>query len=149
MNNLPGIGDPYWYEWFVGVKNVIKMLNPDNGIEYVILQSSSYESIDDVVVGKKENIELCYQVKHVRTEKNLTFSSLIDKDERSKKSLLTAIAEGWEKTNNISSIPILYSNKAIGIRSSTRISKITNNKYKCLSLKDFFLKILELQNQLL
>jgi hypothetical protein len=144
MNNLPGIGDPYWYEWFVGVKNVIKMLNPDNGIEYVIFQSSSYESIDDVVVGKKENIELCYQVKHVRTEKNLTFSSLIDKDEGSKKSLLTAIAEGWEKTNNISIIPILYSNKAIGIRSSTRTSKITNNKYKCLSLKDFFLKVKEL-----
>ncbi|MCI9365884.1 MAG: AAA family ATPase, partial [Clostridia bacterium] len=144
MNSLPGIGDPYWYEWFVGVKNVIKMLNPDNGIEYVIFQSSSYESIDDVVVGKKENIELCYQVKHVRTEKNLTFSSLIEKDEGSKKSLLTAIAEGWEKTNNINITPILYSNKTIGIRKSTRTSKITQNKYKCLSLKDFFIKVKEL-----
>lgn len=144
MNNLPGIGDPYWYEWFVGVRNVIKMLNPDNGIEYVIFQSSSYETIDDVVVGKKENIELCYQVKHVRTEKNLTFSSLIDNDKGSKKSLLTSIAEGWEKTSKINIIPILYSNKAISIRSSTRISKITKNKYKCLSLKEFFLKVKEL-----
>lgn len=144
MNNLPGIGDPYWYEWFVGVKNVIKMLNPDNGIEYVVFQSSDYEAIDDVVVGKKENIELCYQVKHVRKEKNLTFSSLIDKDEESKKSLLTSIAEGWEKTSKINIIPILYSNKAIGIRRSTRTSKITQNKYKCLSLKDFFMKVKEL-----
>ncbi len=144
MNNLPGIGDPYWYEWFVGVENIIKMLNPDNGIEYVIFQSSAYETIDDVVVGKKENMEVCYQVKHVRTEKNLTFSALIDKDEESKKSLLASIAEGWEKTGNINIIPILYSNKAIGIRSSKRTSKITQNKYKCLSLKDFFLKVKEL-----
>lgn len=144
MNSLPGIGDPYWYEWFVGVKNVIKMLNPDNGIEYVIFQSSDYEAIDDVVVGKKENIELCYQVKHVRTEKSLTFSALIEKDEESKKSLLTAIAEGWEKTNNLNVIPILYSNKTIGVRGSTRTSKITKSKYKCLSLKDFFIKVKEL-----
>jgi len=144
MNNLPGIGDPYWYEWLVGVKNIIKMLNPDNGIEYVIFQSSDYEAIDDVVVGKKENIELCYQVKHVRTEKNLTFLSLIEKEEGSKKSLLTAIAEGWEKTNNINIVPILYSNKTIGIRKSTRTSKITQNKYKCLSLKDFIIKVKEL-----
>ncbi len=144
MNKLPGIGDPYWYEWFVGVKNVIKMLNPDNGIEYVVFQSSAYEAIDDVVVGKKENIELCYQVKHVRKENNLTFSSLIDKDEESKKSLLTSIAEGWEKTSKINIIPILYSNKSIGIRRSTRTSKITQNKYKCLSLKDFFMKVKEL-----
>ena len=33
----PGIGDPYWFEWYVGLKNIINMLNPDNGIEYVIL----------------------------------------------------------------------------------------------------------------
>ena len=32
----PGIGDPYWFEWYVGLKNIINMLNPDNGIEYVI-----------------------------------------------------------------------------------------------------------------
>ena len=110
MNNLSGIDDPYWYEWYVGIRNIVKMLNPDNQIEYVIFQSSSHETIDDIVVGKKENVELCYQVKHTRTESNITFSSLIEKDERSKKSLLESIAEGWEKTNEINTIPILYSN---------------------------------------
>ena len=33
----PGIGDPYWYEWYVGLKNVIDMLNPDSRIEKVSL----------------------------------------------------------------------------------------------------------------
>lgn len=22
----PGIGDPYWFEWYVGLKNIINML---------------------------------------------------------------------------------------------------------------------------
>ena len=144
MNNLPGIDDPYWYEWYVGIRNIVKMLNPDNQIEYVIFQSSNHETIDDIVVGKKKNVELCYQVKHTRTESNITFSSLIEKDERSKKSLLEAIAEGWEKTNEINTIPILYSNKTIGVRNSVKTSKITGNKYKCIALKDFYLKIKEL-----
>ena len=34
----PGIGDPYWYEWFVGLKYVIQMLNPDSGISCVVFQ---------------------------------------------------------------------------------------------------------------
>lgn len=33
----PGIGDPYWFEWYVGLKNIINMLNPDNGIESHLL----------------------------------------------------------------------------------------------------------------
>ena len=61
----PGIGDPYWFEWYVGLKNIINMLNPDNGIEYVIFQCSKYNTIDDVVVGYKDGgHEICYQIKH-------------------------------------------------------------------------------------
>lgn len=42
----PGIGDPYWFEWYVGLKNIINMLNPDNGIEYLHLRYvSRLESI--------------------------------------------------------------------------------------------------------
>ena len=26
----PGIGDPYWFEWYVGLKYIIEMLNPDS-----------------------------------------------------------------------------------------------------------------------
>lgn len=59
----PGIGDPYWFEWYVGLKNIINMLNPDNGIEYVIFQCSKYNTIDDVVVGYKDGgHEICYQI---------------------------------------------------------------------------------------
>ena len=144
MDNLPGIDDPYWYEWYVGVKNIVKMLNPDNKIEYVIFQSSSHETIDDIVVGKEENIELCYQVKHSRVGANITFSNLIEKEEGNKPSLLESIAKGWEKSNEKNAIPILYSNKAIGVRKSVRKSKITKNKYSCLSLRDFLIKIKEL-----
>lgn len=34
----PGMGDPYWYEWSVGQKYIIDMLNPDNEIKHVELQ---------------------------------------------------------------------------------------------------------------
>lgn len=63
----PGIGDPYWFEWYVGLKNIINMLNPDNGIEYVIFQCSKYNTIDDVVVGYKDGgHEICYQISMLR-----------------------------------------------------------------------------------
>lgn len=139
MSSLPGIDDPYWYEWYVGLDNIIKMLNKDNGIEYVIFQSSTHETIDDIIVGKTDNIELCYQVKHARTKKSITFLSLIEKD-KSDKSLLEAISIGWHKCEN-NTIPILYSNKPFGSRKTTRISKITGNTYNCLSLEKFILKI--------
>lgn len=47
---MPGAGDPYFYEWYVGLENVIKMLNPDSGIKHVIFQHDEYDTIDDVVV---------------------------------------------------------------------------------------------------
>lgn len=53
----PGIGDPYWFEWYVGLKNIINMLNPDNGIEYVIFQCSKYSLFK--VVGGNMFFYLC------------------------------------------------------------------------------------------
>lgn len=47
-----GIGDPYWYEWYVGIKNIVNMLNSENKIEYIIFQSSTHDTIDDIIVGK-------------------------------------------------------------------------------------------------
>ena len=35
----PGIGDPYWYEWYVGLRYIIKMINPDSNIKYVVFQN--------------------------------------------------------------------------------------------------------------
>ena len=91
----PGIGDPYWFEWYVGLKNIINMLNPDNGIEYVIFQCSKYNTIDDVVVGYKDGgHEICYQIKHeIFTSKtqNLTFGKLLEQETKTKPCLLCAI----------------------------------------------------------
>ena len=51
MNNLTaGTGTPYWYEWSVGLLYVVKMLNPDNQIKNVVLQSDESQSLDDVVI---------------------------------------------------------------------------------------------------
>ena len=51
MSNLTaGTGDPYWYEWSVGLLYMVKMLNPDNGIKNVVLQSQDSQSLDDVVI---------------------------------------------------------------------------------------------------
>ena len=34
MNNLTaGTGDPYWYEWSVGLLYMVKMINSDSGIK--------------------------------------------------------------------------------------------------------------------
>ncbi|MFJ8087098.1 hypothetical protein ACIQ7N_02635 [Lysinibacillus sp. NPDC095746] len=57
----PGIGDPYWYEWYVGIEQLIKMLDPDKKIKYVMFQSDVHNTIDDVVVGYEDKKEICYQ----------------------------------------------------------------------------------------
>lgn len=43
--STPGIGDPYWYEWFVGLKYVLRMLNPDSGISCVVFQHGEYNTM--------------------------------------------------------------------------------------------------------
>lgn len=97
--STPGIADPYWYEWYVGLDNIIKMLNPDNGIDYVIFQSEDYDTIDDVVVGYKNGTqEVCYQVKHEilsSTKHNLTFGTLIKQSPNKKVSLFCALIQSF------------------------------------------------------
>ena len=79
----PGTGDPYWFEWYVGLKYIIEMLNPDSGISCVIFQHETYQTIDDVVVEYDNGTsQLCYQVKHeIATSQpdNLTFGKLLVK----------------------------------------------------------------------
>ncbi|WMC91298.1 ATP-binding protein [Kineothrix sp. MB12-C1] len=122
----PGIGDPYWYEWYVGLENVIKMLNSDFGISCVIFQHSSYNTIDDVVVefadGKKQ---LCYQVKHeidTSAPKNLTFGNMLE-SKNDKKCLFEAIFQGWKESKSTAGSavkPILFTNRKILNRRSGR-----------------------------
>lgn len=142
----PGIGDPYWFEWYVGLKNIINMLNPDNGIEYVIFQCSKYNTIDDVVVGYKEGIhEICYQIKHeifTSQSHNLTFGKLLEQESKTKPCLLCAIAQGWQ-TARISAgsqiKPVLYTNRTLGTNRTTRT--FNGERYSSYPIKKFFEKL--------
>ena len=99
----PGIGDPYWFEWYVGLKYIIEMLNPDSGISCVIFQHETYQTIDDVVVEYDNGTsQLCYQVKHeIATSQpdNLTFGKLLEKGENGK-CLFEALFLGWKKASS-------------------------------------------------
>ena len=56
MSKTAGIGDPYWYEWTVGLGYIIEMLDQSSGIEAVTLQKSDVPGWDDVVVERR-NLE--------------------------------------------------------------------------------------------
>ena len=141
----PGIADPNWYEWYVGLSQVIRMLNSDNEILSVIFQKGDYHSIDDVVVKFKDGRqEHCYQVKHeIGTLNNtaLTFNNIIKKEENGK-SLIDALATGWnEATINTGNdiTPILFTNRTLGKKTTTRIFK--DSEYQAIPLGKFLIEI--------
>ena len=92
---MPGAGDAYFYEWYVGLENVIKMLNPDSGIRCVVFQHDEYDTVDDVVVEfANGDTQMCYQVKHnieTAAPRSLTFGSMLEVSE--KKCLFEAAPE--------------------------------------------------------
>ncbi|YCA46330.1 ATP-binding protein (plasmid) [Bacillus sp. JZ8] len=153
--STPGIGDPYWYEWYVGLEQVIKMINPDNYISYVTFQSEIHNTIDDVVVGYQNKHEVCFQVKHEVGDAgkgNLTFSKLIEptikENGREKVSLIKALAIGWEdaKRKEVKEIiPVLYTNRKLGVNNTTRTFR--GEEYKALSLAKFIEGIQEVLKQ--
>lgn len=122
---MPGAGDAILYEWYVGLENVIKMLNPDSGIRCVIFQHDEYDTVDDVVVEYTDgNVQLCYQVKHnieAAETKSLTFGSMLEvstrqKNPENRKCLFEALFQGWIKACETSGQiikPILFSNRII------------------------------------
>lgn len=60
----PGSGDPYWYEWYVGLDRVIDLIAGNDDIESVTFQEATLPGIDDVVVRyRSERGATCYQVK--------------------------------------------------------------------------------------
>lgn len=124
--STPGIGDPYWYEWFVGLKYVIEMLNPDSGITCVVFQHGEYNTIDDVVVEYEDgNKQLCYQVKHeifTSVPNSLTFGKMLEA-KGDKKCLFEALFLGWKEANASGAYaikPVLYTNRAIHNRRASR-----------------------------
>ncbi|MEA3321468.1 MAG: ATP-binding protein [Bacillota bacterium] len=143
--STPGIGDPYWYEWYVGLQRVIEMINPDSNVSYVILQSDIHNTIDDVVVGIGNIEEVCFQVKHEVGDAgkgNLTFSKLIETTTRengsTKISLIKSLASGWKEAmeNGGKTItPVLYTNRNLGMNRTKRT--FDGEKYTALPLKEF------------
>lgn len=138
---MPGAGDPYFYEWYVGLENVIKMLNPDSGIRCVIFQHNEYDTIDDVVVEYNDGgIQMCYQVKHnleTAAQRSLTFGSMLEAS-NSKMCLFEAMFQGWKKAciSSGSSIkPILFTNRKLSGRRSGR--NINGHSYSAYPIDQF------------
>ncbi|MBF2595597.1 hypothetical protein, partial [Listeria welshimeri] len=103
--------------------------------------------IDDVVVGYEDKLEICYQVKHEigNTGKtSLTFASLIkvEQGKTVKKSLLNKLAIGWKKAKKSEEktiVPVLFTNKQLGINASKR--KYDDNEYTAVGLIKFIEEI--------
>ena len=119
INDTSGQAHPYWYEWFVGLIEVVNLLNPDKDVESVAFQVSSIKVWDDVVVRLKNGCR-CYQVKHSRVGDSLTFGDLVQKDDKGD-SLLRWLFQGWKESglDDDSTSLILYTNRTGGARWST------------------------------
>jgi hypothetical protein len=96
-NPSAGLGDPYWYEWSVGQLYIVDLLDPDAGIESVVLQKTGGKGLDDVVVSFHDGSSRFIQVKHTRAGDTLTFGDLIATDTEGSPTLLRQIAEAWDR----------------------------------------------------
>lgn len=142
---MPGAGDSYFYEWYVGLENVIKMLDSDSGIKHVIFQHDEYDAIDDVVVEYTNgDTQVCYQVKHnigTATQVSLTFGSILESEE-GKKCLFEAMLQGWKKASEASSTtitPVLFTNRRMLNRRTKR--HLNGIPYSAYGINDFILKM--------
>ena len=132
MNTTAGIGTPYWFEWEVGLLKCLEMLQDDN-IESVVLQSSNFNCLDDVVINKKDGIT-SIQVKHSDADNNFTFGSLL----LGQKPLIKKLADEWRQKKeyfNIKEINIATNrqwgpNEADGCCSFNQFVNIILNKWK-------------------
>ena len=132
--NSSGLGTPYWYEWEIGLISCLDMLYEDN-IESVVLQSSLYHSLDDVVVNYRDHSSLNIQVKHTDIKQNFTFSMLINGTD-DKDPMLKAWAKEWKQTKN------KYNIQEIRIATNREWGPNRNNQDKVCSFKHFVEKAL-------
>lgn len=98
INKSAGIGDPYWYEWGIGLLKAVEMLNPDSGIDAVAFQKEGIKGWDDVVIRYLSGRIDYYQVKHSAPKTNLTFSDIVGKSE-DQLSLLGSLTSSWYEMN--------------------------------------------------
>lgn len=121
-NLLAGIGDAYWYEWYVGLEKVLDLLNPDIGVVGVTLQASQQQGLDDVVVRYNDKKLECIQVKHTRKDSTLSYSFLFcEHTENGKKhqhvlrNIVTIGKKSRISTSNVFRLCILIEKLAIEV----------------------------------
>ena len=85
-----GKGTPYWYEWEIGLIECLHMMT-DASIESVTIQSSDFQSLDDVVINYADGSIANIQVKHTDVNDSLTYSDL-ESDK-----MLKSWASEWSK----------------------------------------------------
>src|SRR6187401_2324685 len=110
-----GKGDPYWYEWTVGLLKVVEMLRPESGIYSVSFQVTGAKGWDDVVVRHADARRDFIQVQHSRVGRSITFGVLVGIDE-SGSSLLGSLfaARKAMKLNGAKDKCILFTNRTAG-----------------------------------
>jgi hypothetical protein len=112
-NKSAGSGEPYWYEWTVGLCKIVDMLDLDSDIESVTLQAHGIKGWDDVIVRRTDHREW-YQVKHSRAGNNLTFGSLVAAGDR-EPSLLSSLYSAWcEMKFDAADRFVLFTNREAG-----------------------------------
>jgi hypothetical protein len=112
-----GKGDPYWYEWTVGLIKVVEMLHPESTIKSVSFQVAGAKGWDDVVVRHHDDRADYIQVKNSRVGRNITFGDLVATDEDGA-SLLSGLYEAWRdmNLNSRNANCILFTNRGAGER---------------------------------
>ena len=148
----PGVGDPYWFEWYVGLDYVISMLAENGDIKSVTFQEAGLEGVDDVVVRRSRGLPMvCVQVKHkiasTTGANNLTFGALVSEGvssegEGPKKSLLASLAAGWKQISlKEKAAPeiVLYTNREMGVKKTDAV--YMGKPYKRLPLGEFWDKV--------
>lgn len=89
-----GLGDPYWFEWSIGLQYVLDLLDTEQKVLSVTLQKSGHKGLDDVVVSYSDGQSRYIQVKHTRVSDSLTFGNMVTDGEQGE-SLLKSMATGW------------------------------------------------------
>lgn len=115
-----GIGTPYWYEWEIGIIECLKMMLAED-IDSVILQSSEFQKLDDVIVNFSDGSMKNLQVKHTDVDDNFTYSFFSSKDD----SVLKGLASEWlanKDIYNIREIQLVTNKKWGTSKSSGRCS---------------------------
>lgn len=111
-----GIGDPYWYEWSIGLQYVLDLLDPTSEVTSVTLQATGKKGLDDVVVRFSDGRARFIQVKHTRVEDSITFGDFVTAEENDK-SLLRQMADAWTAVGEPAEV-WLVTNREAGTRAS-------------------------------